>query len=366
MKLTPRHTLRSSAPRVRALSLLAAAASSFVFPLLAAAQPYDCVIVPAQSNVSASLTFSTTLVGTLIGTYTAANLTGSRTKGGLFGSFGSTENVAIPISIAAGINNTPVTTALTGDFLLSLDLDGLTASISGYSTSLFSTSPLVIPVTANITIPSFRTRNPTSAYIAATVPVPLGNANITLFRTTQDGSASGSLTFISATEYDVIIPISVLYTLQGDVAGSPIDSVGTTPSPALFTGRVTITPSGIQVRSTGAISFSDDQMPNTVLPQVAFDLPTILPPGLIVPVLLDLSLTRAQSALSGTQTFFALGTAPACFADFNADGGVDGADVDNFFDVWVTGNTAADVNQDGGVDGADVDLFFVQWSAGGC
>jgi hypothetical protein len=56
----------------------------------------------------------------------------------------------------------------------------------------------------------------------------------------------------------------------------------------------------------------------------------------------------------------------ACPADFNQDGGIDGADVDAFFIRWEAGHCDADVNQDGGVDGADVDTFFAAWEAGGC
>jgi hypothetical protein len=55
-----------------------------------------------------------------------------------------------------------------------------------------------------------------------------------------------------------------------------------------------------------------------------------------------------------------------CPADFNMDGGVDGADVEAFFDAWSTGESAGDVNRDGGVDGADVEYFFARWEAGGC
>ncbi len=55
-----------------------------------------------------------------------------------------------------------------------------------------------------------------------------------------------------------------------------------------------------------------------------------------------------------------------CPADFNQDGGVDGADIDSFFGAWEAGDTGADVNQDGGVDGSDIDTFFTAWEAGGC
>ena len=55
-----------------------------------------------------------------------------------------------------------------------------------------------------------------------------------------------------------------------------------------------------------------------------------------------------------------------CIADFNEDGGVDGADVEAFFVPWQAGDPIADVNQDGGVDGGDVEAFFGAWEAGGC
>ncbi|MBS0198068.1 MAG: hypothetical protein JSR77_15040 [Planctomycetes bacterium] len=56
----------------------------------------------------------------------------------------------------------------------------------------------------------------------------------------------------------------------------------------------------------------------------------------------------------------------ACPADFNQDGGVDGADVERFFSAWQASNCDADVNQDGGVDGGDVESFFAAWEGGGC
>lgn len=55
-----------------------------------------------------------------------------------------------------------------------------------------------------------------------------------------------------------------------------------------------------------------------------------------------------------------------CPADFNGDGGVDGADVESFFIAWAAAESNADVNIDGGVDGQDVEYFFVRWAAGGC
>jgi subtilisin-like proprotein convertase family protein len=57
---------------------------------------------------------------------------------------------------------------------------------------------------------------------------------------------------------------------------------------------------------------------------------------------------------------------PVCAADYNQDGGVDGADVEAFYGDWEEAAGCSDVNQDGGVDGGDVEFFFTVWEAGGC
>lgn len=57
---------------------------------------------------------------------------------------------------------------------------------------------------------------------------------------------------------------------------------------------------------------------------------------------------------------------PPCAADFNRDGGIDGADVAAFFDAWEAGDPSADVNHDGGIDGSDAQTFFNAWKTGGC
>ena len=55
-----------------------------------------------------------------------------------------------------------------------------------------------------------------------------------------------------------------------------------------------------------------------------------------------------------------------CPADFDENGGVDGADIAAFFETWERGDVLADVSFDGGVDAADVEAFFTAWEAGGC
>lgn len=55
-----------------------------------------------------------------------------------------------------------------------------------------------------------------------------------------------------------------------------------------------------------------------------------------------------------------------CPADFNNDGGIDGSDIEAFFQAWQAGDPQADMNIDGGIDGADVEAFFTAWERGSC
>ncbi|MEY3230014.1 MAG: hypothetical protein RL689_101 [Planctomycetota bacterium] len=64
------------------------------------------------------------------------------------------------------------------------------------------------------------------------------------------------------------------------------------------------------------------------------------------------------------QAFYVRLNDAVCIADFNQDGGVDGADVEAFFLAWQAAEPTTDINEDGGVDGGDIEPFFVLWSQG--
>lgn len=57
---------------------------------------------------------------------------------------------------------------------------------------------------------------------------------------------------------------------------------------------------------------------------------------------------------------------PTCPADFDMNGGVDGADLGAFFANYEAGAACADVDLNGGIDGADLAAFFASYEAGGC
>jgi Galactose oxidase, central domain len=76
--------------------------------------------------------------------------------------------------------------------------------------------------------------------------------------------------------------------------------------------------------------------------------------------------TNACGTATSLATTITIDACRPCPADFNGDGGVDGADVEAFFIAFEAGDAAADTNGDGGVDGSDVEAFFLPWQAGGC
>jgi len=53
--------------------------------------------------------------------------------------------------------------------------------------------------------------------------------------------------------------------------------------------------------------------------------------------------------------------APRCAGDFNADGGIDGADLGILLGEWGGADASADLNADGVVDGADLGILLGAW-----
>jgi len=331
-------------------------------------QVFDCTVNQAASGVNARITANATLPGTLIGNYDAAtNATGTHTKPGLFGTFGTTENVAVTISVAAGISNQSVSEHPRGVFQLTVDPEALVARISGYAIDYLGGTTLSIPVNGQFTTEAFRTRTPTSTYIAGTVPLSLGNAAVTTFSDTQTGGGVGTLAAAGPSHYTFTVPLTTETVLQGTILGNPFGSTTGQTSAVVITGSVTINADGTAtVNSTQDLTQTQTQTPNQTLPPTPYALPTILPPGSTANVILNLTLQTVTTSTTGTQSLVAAGAPHPCFADFNQDGGVDGADVAAFFGAWEAGSDTADVNQDGGVDGVDVGAFFIAWQSGGC
>jgi hypothetical protein len=72
------------------------------------------------------------------------------------------------------------------------------------------------------------------------------------------------------------------------------------------------------------------------------------------------------SAARIAQYSFGGSCCPACAADYDDNGGVDGGDLSSFFADFEAGEACADIDGNGGVDGGDLSTFFTLFEAGGC
>ena len=350
------------------MRVCASAAAVVLGSAAAFGQTFDCTVQQAPSGINATITLNSTAPGTLIGNYDAAtNAAGTRTKPGFFGSFGSTENLPVNITIAGGITNYRVNEHPSGSFVLQLDPEGLAAYVRDYSVNFIASGAISVPVTARFTTDAFRTRNPSSTYIAGSINVPVANASITELRAVQTSGAVGTLTATGPNQYTFAVPITIDLIYQADFLGNPVGSTGGNPTPAVVAGTVTLNNDGTATITTSQdISSTTTQQPNQALPQTAFALPTILPPGGTANVLLNLTLQSVEATTTGTVSLVVTGQPHVCIADFNQDGGIDGGDVESFFAAWESGSASADVNRDGGVDFGDVATFFRAWESGSC
>lgn len=269
---------------------------------------YDFVVRPT-SGFQATVAINAATSGTLIGNYDETNnATGTRTKPGLFGSFGATENVATPVTLGFGLNGTPDSTT-SGGFRMNLNPATGTASISGLSLNLLADGPASLPATLALTYDSFRTRSPSSTYIGG-IPlnIPIGTVSLNTLTATQVGEGvAGTLTEIDSTHYSFTVAPLVTIDGMASALGNDIALPGT-PAPFPLQGELAFSENGVVLTSLQPIDNSQSAQPNQMLPQFPLALPTILPPGDTANVLFDLTLTDVTTETTGNLQLTADGT----------------------------------------------------------
>ncbi len=293
------------------LRLRAASAALAGFALAASATPlraqsFDFIIKSQVSGLEANATTYLGTTGTLIGNYdTANNPSGTRTKPGLFGPFGETENVAVPVDVNVTVGG-DVNTRAAGGFRFSADRNAGVASLANFDADLLSGGALSLPISLGLSFDTFRTRNPTFIYPGVPLSIPLGAASLTALTATQVGPAGvGTLTPAGGEVYDFAIPLLV------DLAGT-IDVLGMTqeipPSttPLLLFGQITFDGDEATLLSTQPLALLVEQMPGLAIPQFPLALPT-LDPDAPANVLMDLSLSTVEIGIEGALTLAANG-----------------------------------------------------------
>lgn len=326
-------------------------------------QTYSLTIDPDASGLAASLGLDIDTGGTLIGDWDPdANPGGTRTKPGLFGSFGSTENLPVDTSLGFSLAG-DLDTQTAGGGVLTLDLDAGTVVLEGFAADLLAGGPAAIPATLGIAPDSFRTRQPDSTYIGIPVELPIGELSVTTLGLTQTGAAVGVLTETDTGHYGFVLAGPAEIAGSAELLGTPIE-IPASPMPLALAGEIVIAGDSLTLSSMQMIDQSEEQNPDQELPDFPLDLPTILPPGETAHVVMSLVLERVASGLAGELTLVAEGEPAPCAADFDGDGMVDTRDVLAFLNAWTAGDLDADANGDGVIDTRDVLVFLNLWTAG--
>lgn len=294
---------------------------------------YYFALDAASSGIDATLSFSADTSGTLIGNWDPNdNPTGTRTKPGLWGSFGETENWPVDVSLSAALGG-DVQTHPAGAFRMLIDPASASVEVTGLNADLLGGTPLEVPATITLETESFRTRNPTSVYIGGIpITLPLGSLTVSELAVSQtEDPALGVLTETAAGEYTFIVAPLVNVTATVDFFGNPL-SAPPFPQPFPLQGQLVVSGETAQLTSLQTLELSDTQDPNLPLPEVPLDLPTILPPGDTAHLLLTLTLDQIGASLSGSNALVADGVAvhPPLTGDLNCDGAVDFGDINPF------------------------------------
>jgi hypothetical protein len=271
-------------------------------------QTFDFTFNPG-SGLSGSLNIDVSNSGTLIGDWNAkSNPTGTRTKPGLFGSFGSTENIPVPVTLGAHVGGT-LATHTAGAFRLTLDPASGSVAIAEYATDFLSSGPATLPATVSMSFSTFRTRTPDSTYIGGIpLSIPIGDVQLTAMSAVQTGPAGiGTLTPTGANTYDFTVAAAVELSASFSVLGSAFE-LPPTPVVLPLAGQITVTGSTAQLTSLVPLKFQNTTDPGAALPQFPLDLPTILPPGGTAHLLMDLILDEISANLAATLATNATGT----------------------------------------------------------
>lgn len=277
----------------------------------AASVPYAFTLNPGSGLTTTAASVQANAAGTLIGAYDAAtNPAGTRTKPGLFGSFGDTENQPVDMTALLNASGTPAA-PMGGTFTLLADTAGGAATLSSYAAQLSGPAVGALSTSATVTTSSFRTRNPTSTYPGGVpITLPIGTATVTSLSIVQKGGAATGTLVPTATPGDFTLTVSAGFevTVGVNLAGSDL-VLGPVTTVLPLEGTLHLDGTDASLSALSALTFTQSDSPALPLPAIPFDLPTVLPPGGTASILLNLTLNSLATTLEGSLSTNATGTA---------------------------------------------------------
>lgn len=345
----------------RLMMTVAAAAWCVAAGPAAADGTYAFTIDAQQSALGSSINLTAPSTGSLIGNYDAAtNPTGTRTKPGVFGTFGDTENVPVPLTVTVVVDGSN-TTNPTGVFSLRLDAAAGEAGLSGLSLDLLGGDTIGINVTANMLWDTFRTRSPTCLVIGGfTIPIPLGQAVVSTLTAEQvAGEAVGTLVESGPGTYVVSIPVTMSVALgatflENEIPPTPQDV------PLVFVAEVSVDEQGGATISVDLEGFDTQQeQAGPIGDPFSVGFPEPLCGGSLIFNLQLNGLTTSSSVSGMLRASGAKQGAPACPCDWDGNDGLGVQDIFAFLTSWFAG--AGDFDGVDGTQVADIFAFLGCW-----
>ncbi|MDF1838655.1 MAG: hypothetical protein P1V35_12365 [Planctomycetota bacterium] len=279
---------------VRGASLLAAIA---IGTTGAQAQSFDFILDQNTSSVTLQATFGVTMDASLKGDYDAiTNPTGTQTLPGLFGGSGNND---IPIDLGLGGDLIHMGTP-TGSINLDVDELGLTFSLDELDVDLLGGASASSAQTLDLLFNTFRSVNPDSLYFGG-IPVsfPLAGQSVSDLLVQQSGGAVPGILIpgIGAGSYGMTALVPVTFSMVVDFQGTPTP-VGPFDGVLPVVGSLLMNTGG---SPTLNITFNQtiqqttlDPLPGTVISDLPFPAPTILPPGSTANLLISGSIEQVD------------------------------------------------------------------------
>jgi hypothetical protein len=326
------------------------------------AQSFDFSINQEASSTDLNLSVSVPFSGSLIGNYDAAkNPEGTQTRLGFFGGSG---NQAISYSAAFGLAGGNQTVP-TGDFSLDVDHPAGNAVMSGLMLDILGGQPEQLDATITINYDTFRSIDPNSLYIGGfDIPIPLGSVDLLLMNLTQTADA----TLVLTVDADGVTSLTGVVT--GELAVQVVvleQDLGILTMPAIFPIQASLVENenGAEMLLQSSLDLAQAiPAADTPFENLAFELPTIVPPGEFASVLV--SGNTDEGTISGLFSLVMIADAdnPVCSEDpdLNGDGVVDGIDLTILLGDWSAPGGPADINCDDIVNGFDLSLLLAFWT----
>lgn len=191
------------------------ASALLALPILASAQSYRFTFDPAQSVFQGASEFRLNSLGGVIGAYNPqTNPNGTRTKPGLTGSFGPTENH--PVRVAPQWRFQGQNTLRTsGGFALGFTAGSNRIEMTGYRADRLSGASARLSSHVTLNNAAFRTQAPVFAYPASVNPIGLGGVEVDRLTIAQKAErVEGTARSLGNGRFEVRVPFVAVVSLN--------------------------------------------------------------------------------------------------------------------------------------------------------